>query len=81
MDTCKVVLADEHAIPTQDTSSLLSEDDFIDLVDIASAGKEHHKWVEDLHPDILVSEIVMTDKSISDISEEISQKICSPLSG
>lgn len=74
MDKCKVVLADDHAILTQGTSSLLSEYDDIELVGTASDGEQLHKLVQELHPDILISDISMPGKSIFDISEEINRK-------
>ncbi|WPP50327.1 response regulator transcription factor [Catalinimonas niigatensis] len=74
MDKCKVVLADDHAILTQGTSSLLSEHDDIELVGTASDGEQLHKLVQELHPDILISDITMPGKSIFDISNDIKRK-------
>lgn len=74
MTKCKVVLADDHAILTQGTSSILSDYEDIELIATASDGEQLHKLVEDLHPDILISDISMPGMSIFDISEEIKQK-------
>lgn len=74
MNKCKVVLADDHAILTEGTSSILSEYDFIELVGIASNGEQANKLVETEKPDVLVSDISMPGKSIFDISDDIKRK-------
>jgi DNA-binding NarL/FixJ family response regulator len=74
MNKCKVVLADDHVILTQATSSLLSDYQDIELVATASDGEQLHKLVEELQPDILISDINMPGMSIFDISEEIRKK-------
>ncbi|WP_277484273.1 LuxR C-terminal-related transcriptional regulator [Catalinimonas alkaloidigena] len=74
MNKCKIVLADDHVILTQATSSLLSDCKDIELLATASDGEQLHKLVEELQPDILISDINMPGKSIFDISEEIRNK-------
>lgn len=74
MNKCKIVLADDHVILTQATSSLLSDYQDIELIATASDGEQLHKLVEELEPDILISDINMPGKSIFDISEEIKKK-------
>lgn len=74
MNKCKIVLADDHVILTQATSSLLADYQDIELVATASDGEQLHKLVEELQPDILISDINMPGMSIFDISEEIRDK-------
>lgn len=70
----KVALADDHAILTEGTSSILAELDFIELVGTASNGTETERLLEETNPEILVSDISMPGKSIFDIADEISSK-------
>lgn len=70
----KVALADDHAILTEGTSSILAQQDFIDLVGTASDGTETERLLEEKKPDVLVSDISMPGKSIFDIADDISGK-------
>lgn len=70
----RVVLADDHAILTEGTSSILGEYEYIDLVGIASNGEEAGNLVIEQNPDVLVSDISMPGKSIFDIADEIKDK-------
>jgi len=70
-DKIKVVLADDHAILTEGTSSILAEYDFIELVGVASDGEEASELIKSKNPDVLVSDISMPGKSIFDIADEI----------
>lgn len=74
MTKYKVALADDHAILTEGTASILSEYNFIELVGVASDGEQAHQLVESLEPDVLVSDITMPGTSIFDISDDIYQK-------
>ncbi|MDF9797083.1 two-component system response regulator DegU [Catalinimonas alkaloidigena] len=74
MDNCRVVLADDHAILTQGTASILSDDDEIEIVGTAANGEELHLKVNELQPDVIIADISMPGTSIFDISEEIKQK-------
>jgi DNA-binding NarL/FixJ family response regulator len=73
-DKIKVVLADDHAILTEGTSSILAEEDFIELVGTASDGGEAERLLEAANPDILVSDISMPGKSIFDIANDLRDK-------
>jgi len=70
----KVVLADDHAILTEGTSSILAEEEFIELVGTASDGGEAELLLETENPDVLVSDISMPGKSIFDIADDIKNK-------
>ena len=72
-DKISVVLADDHAILTEGTSSILSEYDYIELVGVASNSEEAYELVLANNPDILVSDISMPGKSIFDIADEINE--------
>ena len=74
MEKIRVALADDHAILTEGTSSILAERDFIELVGTASDGGETESLVEETNPDVLISDISMPGKSIFDIAEEINSK-------
>jgi DNA-binding NarL/FixJ family response regulator len=74
MNKFKVVLADDHAILTEGTSSILSEYDHIELVGVASDGEQANTIVESEVPDVLVSDISMPGKSIFDIADDIKKK-------
>lgn len=67
----RVVLADDHAILVEGTSSILAEYEFIELVGLASNGEEAEELLLTQKPDVLVSDISMPGKSIFDIADEI----------
>ena len=67
----KVVLADDHAILTEGTSSILSKYDNMELVGVASNGEETEQLIYDQNPDVVVSDISMPGTSIFDIAESI----------
>jgi DNA-binding NarL/FixJ family response regulator len=74
MNKYKVALADDHAILTEGTASILSEYDFIEIVGIASDGEQAYQLVQNHKPDVLVSDITMPGTSVFDISDDIYNK-------
>lgn len=73
MNTCKILLADDHAILAEGTAALLAAYPEIELVGVATNGEEIEKLIAEKKPDILVSDISMPGKSIFDISSELSK--------
>lgn len=71
MDKVKVVLADDHAILTQGTASILMEYDFIEVVGTACNGEKAMEMVRTKKPDVLIADISMPGKSIFEITEDI----------
>lgn len=68
-----VVLADDHAILTEGTASILKEYDFIDLLGAVSNGEEALQLVMEHKPDVLVADISMPGTSIFDIVQKIKE--------
>lgn len=68
MNNCTVLLADDHAILAEGTKALLKDHNFIDIVGIATDGDQALQMMQELQPDILISDITMPGKSIFDIA-------------
>ncbi|MEM8967639.1 MAG: response regulator transcription factor [Bacteroidota bacterium] len=73
MSKMTVVLADDHAILTEGTASILKEYDFIDLLGAVSNGEEALQLVMEHKPDVLVADISMPGTSIFDIVQKIKE--------
>lgn len=73
MNKVKVVLADDHAILTQGTASILMEYDFIEVVGTACNGEKAMEMVRAKKPDVLIADISMPGKSIFEITEDIKE--------
>ena len=71
MNKIKVVLADDHAILSEGTASVLKDFDQFELVGKASNGAEALEMVVSEKPDVLVSDISMPGLLVFDIIEEI----------
>ncbi len=71
MNKCRILLADDHAILAEGTSSLLEDYPEIELVGIATDGAQTDRLLAEKQPDILISDITMPGKSIFDISQEL----------
>lgn len=74
MNKITVILADDHAILTQGTASILSEYEFIEILGTVSDGEKAMSMVKTVKPDVLLSDITMPGKSVFDITEEIHKK-------
>ena len=68
MKSCKVLIADDHAIVAEGTLALLSNYHFIDLIGVATNGEQAHRMVVKYKPDILLSDISMPGMSVFDLS-------------
>lgn len=66
----KIMIADDHIILTQLLSKLLETED-IEILPLAHDGAELETLLEELHPDIIVSDIEMPGKSIFEIAHHI----------
>lgn len=71
MNKIKVVLADDHAILTQGTASILVEYDFIEVLGTVCNGEKAMEMVRTKKPDVLMADISMPGKSVFEIVEEI----------
>ncbi|MEM6842917.1 MAG: response regulator transcription factor [Bacteroidota bacterium] len=74
MKKITVVLADDHAILTEGTASILKEYSFIDLLGAVANGEEALQLVVEHKPDVLVADISMPGISIFDIIKEIEER-------
>jgi DNA-binding NarL/FixJ family response regulator len=70
----RVVIADDHAILREGLVKLLSEDQSIDVVGEASDGRQALDLVEELRPDILITDINMPQLSGFAVLEQITGK-------
>ena len=77
MDNIKVVLADDHAILSEGTASVLKDFDQFELVGKASNGAEALEMVVAEKPHVLVSDISMPGLSVFDIIDEIKKRVIS----
>ena len=77
MNKIKVVLADDHAILSEGTASVLKDFDRFELVGKATNGAEALEMVVAEKPDVLVSDISMPGLSVFDIIEEIEKQALS----
>lgn len=59
MNTIRVVLADDHTLVLEGFRHILSDDAGIEIVGVASDGRELIKVVRDTHPDVVVTDISM----------------------
>lgn len=73
-DKITVVLADDHAILSEGTASVLGDYDAFELLGKATDGGEALRLVTEGEPDVLVSDITMPGQSVFDIVEEIKKE-------
>ena len=69
-----VVLADDHAILSEGTASVLKDYDDFELLGKATDGEEALRLTIAHEPDVLVSDITMPGKSVFDVAEEIEER-------
>lgn len=74
MRKIRVVLADDHAILTQGTASVLLQYEHIETVGAVSNGDQALQMVKKLKPDVLLSDISMPGDSVFEIAEEVRRK-------
>lgn len=72
--TVTVILADDHAILSEGTASVLKDYDHFELLGKATDGEEALRLVVEHQPDVLVSDITMPGKSVFDIVEDIEKR-------
>lgn len=73
-DKITVLLADDHAILSEGTASVLKEYESFVLLGSATDGEQALSMVNEHEPDVLVSDITMPGKSVFDIAEVIEKQ-------
>ncbi len=74
MRKVRILLADDHAILTQGTASVLSKYNTFEITGMVSNGDQAMEMVKKAKPDILLSDISMPGISVFDIAEEVQRK-------
>ena len=74
VDRITVLLADDHAILSEGTASVLKEYEAFVLLGSATDGEQALSMVTEHEPDVFVSDITMPGKSVFDIVEVIEKQ-------
>jgi two-component system invasion response regulator UvrY len=59
MDLMDILLVDDHAATREEMVSLIEEEDDLDVVGQAADGEEGVRLARQLHPDVVVMDVVM----------------------
>ncbi len=73
-DKITILLADDHAILSEGTASVLKEYEAFVLLGNATDGEQALSMVIEHEPDVLVSDITMPGKSVFNIVEAIEEQ-------
>jgi DNA-binding NarL/FixJ family response regulator len=73
-DVIRVLLVDDHAILREGVHALLTREPDIEVVGEAADGREALERVEELHPDVVIMDIVMPRMSGLDATRVLKQR-------
>ncbi len=71
----KIVLADDHQVVRKGLKALLSTEPDFNIVGEAGDGLETLRLVEDLHPDILVLDLMMAGINGLEVTRQLNKKV------
>lgn len=71
--TLRLVLADDHPVVREGVRSLLESDPDLEVVGQADDGEEVVALVEELHPDVVVLDLMMSGRSGLDVTSDLAQ--------
>jgi two-component system, NarL family, response regulator NreC len=71
----KIVLADDHQVVRKGLKALLSAEPDFNIVGEAGDGLETLRLVEDLHPDILVLDLMMAGINGLEVTRQLNKKV------
>ncbi len=69
------MLADDHQVVRQGLASLFSEEETIEVVGEATNGREAVEWAEQLHPDVVVMDVLMPVMSGEEATRRIKENL------
>jgi len=72
MNKIKIILADDHRIFRDGIKSLLSDNDFINIIGEASSGDELLSMLKTQNPDVVIVDITMPGLSGIEVTKQIS---------
>ena len=73
MNKIKIILADDHRMLRDGLKSLLSESDFIQIIDEASSGMELLEILKNKQPDVIMMDITMPGMSGIEATQQITK--------